>query len=35
MQLNGEGGGQKAYNGIVDCFVKIIKTEGVGGIHIL
>ena len=31
MQLNAEGGGKKAYNGIVDCFIKVFKSEGLGG----
>ena len=33
LQLNAEGGGEKAYKGIVDCIVKIVRTEGIGGLY--
>jgi len=32
LQLSGEGGQGKMYNGVVDAFQKILKQEGLGGL---
>ena len=33
MQLNGQGGAKKVYNGLMDCFKQILVKEGVSGFY--